>query len=95
MLAALDERRGVYVVVGIGGSDSAGSRVKSRAEQKAHADKKAAKATKLAEKKLAKAIQKEERKRQRRERDEANGIFVDSDDEASDAESLSSSSSSD
>jgi cell division control protein 45 len=39
-------------------------------------------------------LQRAQRKQARRERDEANGIFVDSDDEASDAESLSSSSSS-
>ncbi|THY46604.1 CDC45-like protein [Aureobasidium pullulans] len=93
VLAALDERRSVYVVVGLGGGDAASGRVRSRAEQKARADKKAAKEAKQAEKKAAKVAQRLQRKQARRERDEANGIFVDSDDEdASDAESLSSSS---
>ncbi|CAD0087752.1 unnamed protein product [Aureobasidium vineae] len=92
VLAALDERRGVYVVVGLGGGDAASGRVRSRAEQKARTDKKAAREAKKAEKKARKAVQKAQRKQARRERDEANGIFVDSDDEASDAESLSSSS---
>ncbi|KAI4765128.1 CDC45-like protein [Aureobasidium sp. EXF-3400] len=90
VLAALDERRGVYVVVGLGGGDAASGRVRSRAEQKARADKKLAKETKKAEKKAQKVLQRAQRKQARRERDEANGIFVDSDDEASDAESLSS-----
>lgn len=94
VLASLDERRSVYVVVGLGGGDGASGRVRSRAEQKARAEKKAAREAQREEKKLAKAAQKAERKRQRRERDEANGIFVDSDDEGSDAESVSSSSSS-
>jgi cell division control protein 45 len=92
VLAALDERRGVYVVVGLGGGDAAAGRVRSRAEQKARAEKKLAKETKKAEKKAQKSLQRAQRKQARRERDEANGIFVDSDDEASDAESLSSSS---
>jgi cell division control protein 45 len=90
VLAALDERRGVYVVVGLGGGDAASGRVRSRAEQKARADKKLAMETKKAEKKAQKVLQRAQRKQARRERDEANGIFVDSDDEASDAESLSS-----
>ncbi|KAI5235427.1 CDC45-like protein [Aureobasidium subglaciale] len=90
VLAALDERRGVYVVVGLGGGDAASGRVRSRAEQKARADKKAAKEAQKAEKKAQKAVQRAQRKQARRERDEANGIFVDSDDEASDAESFSS-----
>jgi cell division control protein 45 len=92
VLAALDERRGVYVVVGLGGGDAAAGRVRSRAEQKVRAEKKLAQETKKAEKKAQKVLQRAQRKQARRERDEANGIFVDSDDEASDAESLSSSS---
>jgi cell division control protein 45 len=94
VLAALDDRRGVYVVVGLGGS-SHGGRIRSRAEQKAHADKKAAREAKREEKKAAKAASRAARKLLRKERNEANGIFVDSDDEdeeASDAESLSSAS---
>jgi cell division control protein 45 len=76
----------------LGGGDAAAGRVRSRAEQKARAEKKLAKETKKAEKKAQKTLQRAQRKQARRERDEANGIFVDSDDEASDAESLSSSS---
>lgn len=91
VLAALDERRGVYVVVGLGGGDAASGRIRSRAEQKARADKKLAREAKKAEKKAQKVVQRAQRKQARRERDEANGIFVDSDDEeVSDAESLSS-----
>ncbi|KAG9944971.1 CDC45-like protein, partial [Aureobasidium melanogenum] len=97
VLAALDERRSVYVVVGLGGGDAASGRVRSRAEQKARADKKAAREAKKAEKKAQKAVLRAQRKQARRERDEANGIFADDSDEeeASDAESLSSSDSSD
>ncbi|GAB7349260.1 hypothetical protein MBLNU459_g8412t2 [Dothideomycetes sp. NU459] len=80
VLGALDERRGVYVVVGLGGG-AAGGRVKSRAEIREREEKKKAKAAKKEEKQRQKALKRAERKQLRRERNEANGIFVESDDE--------------
>lgn len=80
VLGALDERRGVYVVVGLGGG-GVGSRVRSRAETKEREERKRVRAEKKAARQREKETRRAERKRLRRERNEANGIFVDSDDE--------------
>ncbi|KAL1303410.1 hypothetical protein AAFC00_006801 [Neodothiora populina] len=104
VLAALDERRSVYVVVGLGGAGgAAGSgRMRSRAEMKEREERKKARAEKKAEKALQKEIRRQEKKRLLRERNEANGIFIDDSDnddddeeEDNDTESSSSSDSSD
>lgn len=91
VLGALDERRGVFVVVGLGGG-GAGGKVRSRAEIKAREEKEKAKAEKKEEKARQAIVKRAEKKRLRRERNEANGIFLDSDDEESDDETESASS---
>lgn len=80
VLGALDERRGVYVVVGLGGG-AAGGRVKSRAEMKECEEKRKVRAAEKEERRLQRVFKRAERKQLRRERNEANGIFVESDDE--------------
>lgn len=81
VLGALDEERGVYVVVGLGGGGATG-RVRSRAEQKEREEKKKAKEVEKAQQKAEQRRRREERRKLRREREEANGVFRDEDDEA-------------
>lgn len=80
VLGALDERRGVYVVVGLGGG-GVGSKMRSRAELKEREEKQKAKAEKKEIRAREKAARRQEKKRLRRQRNEAIGIFVESDDE--------------
>lgn len=86
VLGALDEPRGVYVVVGLGGGGAAGMRVKTRAERKEAEERKKRKADERERKRLERVIKREERRRLRREREEANGIFRDEDEESDDSE---------
>lgn len=79
VLGALDEVRGVYVVVGLGGGATGHRKIRSRAEQKAREARKAAHETKKAARVEEKTRRRAQRKQDRRERDEANGIFVDED----------------
>lgn len=79
VLGCLDENRGVYVVVGLGGG-GAGRRVRSKAEVKEREDRSKRKEAARTIKKAEKATKKLERRRLRREMNEANGI-IDSDDE--------------
>ena len=82
VLGALDDQRGVYVVVGLGGA-GAGGKVRSRAEMKEREDKKKAKAEKKEARAREKGARRAEKKRLRRERNEALGMF-ESDDEEDD-----------
>ncbi|KAK5114146.1 hypothetical protein LTR62_002716 [Meristemomyces frigidus] len=98
VLASLDEGRGVYVVVGIGGGIGArgDGMVRSKQEIKERAERRAKRNVEKAEKREAKTAERVERRRLRRERAEANGL-LDSDDEdeeaqASESEASSSSS---
>ncbi|KAK4569457.1 DNA replication initiation factor cdc45 [Recurvomyces mirabilis] len=101
VLGALDEGRGVYVVVGLGGGVGGvgGKGYRTKAEQKAREERKARKAEEGKRKGLMKAEVREERRRLRRERDEANGLLNSDDEdeehEARDTESEASSSGSD
>ncbi|KAG8629529.1 hypothetical protein KVT40_003394 [Elsinoe batatas] len=79
VLGALDEERGVYVVVGLGGGGSA--RVRSRAEQREREEKKRKKAEEKEARKATAKLRREEKKRRKREREEANGIFREDDEE--------------
>lgn len=93
VLGALDEDRGVYVVVGLGGGGAAG-RMRSRTEQKEREEKKKKKEAEKATKAIEKQKRREERRRLRRERDEANGIFEEDDDEGNDSDNTESDASS-
>lgn len=84
VLAALDDRRGVYVVVGLGGGGGVAGKVRSRAEMREREAKQKAKAEKKEQREREKAARRLEKKRLRRERNEAVGIFVDSDEEEED-----------
>lgn len=95
VLGALDDRRGVYVVVGLGGGGAA-AKVRSRAEIKEREERKKAKLEKKEQKAREKETRRAERRRLRRERNEAVGIFVESDEEDDDdTETASSDASSD
>ena len=91
VLGALDEPRGVYVVVGLGGGGGT-NRVRSRAEQREREEKKKKKEEEKTRKKAVKARKKEERRRLRREREEAVGVFRDEEEEDDETESESSAS---
>lgn len=84
VLAALDEGRGVYVVVGLGGGSGLGKRVKSKAEIKEREEKAKRKSAAKLAKKAEKSRKRAEARALRRERLAANG---DVDSEDSDAES--------
>lgn len=75
VLGALDEGRGVYVVVGLGGGGAAGMRVKTRAEIREKEERRKKKAEEKERRNLERVFKREERKRKQREREEANGIF--------------------
>jgi len=84
VLGALDETRGVYVVVGLGGGGA--GKIRSRAEQKEREERRKKTTEEKEKKMIEKATRKAERKRLRREREEANGIFRDEDEEAEDSD---------
>lgn len=95
VLGALDDRRGVYVVVGLGGGGAA-AKVRSRAEIKEREERKKAKLEKKEQKASEKETRRAEKRRLRRDRNEAIGIFVESDDDDDDdTETASSDASSD
>jgi len=81
VLGALDEDRGVYVVVGLGGGGVAGTRVKTRAEIKEREEKKKKKEEEKSTKRLERRIRREERRNKKKEREEANGIFREDEDD--------------
>lgn len=83
VLGCLDESRGVYVVVGLGGGGSGGKKVRSKAEIKEREEKRKRKEAERKAKKAEKVRKREERRRLRREIQEANGL-LDSDDEGGD-----------
>ncbi|PNS15119.1 Cell division control protein 45 [Sphaceloma murrayae] len=85
VLGALDEARGVYVVVGLGGGGSA--RVRSRNEQREREERRRKKKEERDARRAAEKRRREERKRRKREREEANGIFRDEGEEDDDSES--------
>lgn len=85
VLGCLDDARGVYVVVGIGGA-GARRKVRSKAEIRQREEKKKRSAAAKVAKKAERARKREERRRLQRERDEANGLLdSDAEDERSDA----------
>lgn len=86
VLGSLDQSRGVYVVVGLGGG-GVGEKMRSKAEQKEREEKKKAREAAKEKKREEKARRKAERRRLRREREEANGIFRDEDEDDDDTES--------
>ena len=83
ILGCMDEARGVYVVVGLGGGGAGGKRVRTKAEIKEREDKKKRRDAARSAKKAEKARKKQERRQLRREIQEANGL-IDSDDEDED-----------
>jgi cell division control protein 45 len=96
VLGCLDESRGVYVVVGLGGGGAGGKKVRSKAEIKEREGKRKRKEAARVAKKAEKARDRAERRRLRREIQEANGL-LDSEDEddgnqSDETESVSSSS---
>ncbi|WPH00059.1 cell division control protein 45 like protein [Acrodontium crateriforme] len=90
VLGCLDENRGVYVVVGLGGSGTNGKRPKSKAELREREEKRKRKEAARAAKKAERTRKREEKRKFRREINEANGI-LDSDDEADDSDATESS----
>ena len=80
VLGCLDESRGVYVVVGLGGGGAGGKRVRSKAEIKEREEKRKRKEAARKAKKAEKARSRAERRQLRRDIQEANGL-LDSDDE--------------
>lgn len=100
VLGCIDEARGVYVVVGLGGGGAGGKPVRSKAEIKEREANKKRREAARAAKKAERARKRAERKQLMREIQEANGLF-DSDDEdevhgdGNDTESASSDGSSD
>ncbi|KAK4627530.1 Cell division control protein 45 [Fulvia fulva] len=97
VLGCLDEGRGVYVVVGLGGGNgwSASGKVRSKAELKEREERKKRKAAEKATQKATRARKRAERKQMRKERNAANGLDSDVEDSESDAETESASSDSD
>lgn len=84
VLAALDEGRGVYVVVGLGGGtgwNSSGKKIRSKAEIKEREEAKKRRAADRAARKAAEKRKREEQKRLRMERNAANGMLEDEDEE--------------
>lgn len=84
VLAALDEGRGVFVVVGLGGGtgwNSSGKKIRSKAEIKEREERKKRRVAEKAARKAEAARKREEQRRLRRERNAANGM-LDEDDES-------------
>lgn len=79
VLGCLDESRGVYVVVGLGGT-GAQKKVRSKAELRQREENRKRKAAERVAKKAERARKRKERRLLQRERDEANGL-LDSDDD--------------
>jgi cell division control protein 45 len=89
VVAALDEGRGVYVVVGLGGGtgwNSSGKKIRSKAEIKEREERKKRKIAERAARKAGEARKKEEQKRLREERNAANGMLDDEEEEEEDSE---------
>lgn len=89
ILAALDEGRGVYVVVGLGGGtgwNSSGKKIRSKAEVKEREEAKKRKAADRAARKAMEKRKREEQKRLRMERNAANGMLEEEDEEESEPE---------
>lgn len=89
VVAALDEGRGVYVVVGLGGGtgwNSSGKKIRSKAEIKEREEKKKRKIAERAARKAEEARKKEEQKRLREERNAANGMLDDEEEEEEEPE---------
>ncbi|QIW97861.1 hypothetical protein AMS68_003379 [Peltaster fructicola] len=85
VLGCLDESRGAYLVVGLGGA-GARKKVRTKAEIRQREEKRKRKEADKIAKKAERARKREERKRLQRERDEANGILdSDAEDDESDA----------
>jgi len=95
VLGCLDERRSVYVVVGLGGGGAGKRGVRSKAEIREREAKRKRKEAARVVKKAERARKREERRRLRRERDEANGILIDSDDDDHDSDATESTASTD
>lgn len=96
VLAALDESRSVFVVVGLGGGQGwAGKGARIKAEIKEREERRKRKAAEKAVKKAEKAREREERKRVRRDILAANGDLDSDAEEEDDTESEASESSSD
>ncbi|KAI7182201.1 hypothetical protein KC363_g8875, partial [Hortaea werneckii] len=94
VLAALDDARGVYVVVGLGGGSDGVGRVRSRKEIREREERRQRRGLEKAERKTERARLREERRRLRREMREANGD-LESEDEDEEEEEESSGSESD
>ncbi|KAI7686785.1 hypothetical protein KC322_g12642, partial [Hortaea werneckii] len=94
VLAALNDARGVYVVVGLGGGSDGVGRVRSRKEIREREERRQRRGEAKAERKAEKARVREERRRLRREMREANGD-LESEDEEDEEEEESSGSESD
>ncbi|KXT05674.1 hypothetical protein AC578_5647 [Pseudocercospora eumusae] len=86
VIAALDEGRGVYVVVGLGGGHGMGKKFRSKAEMKEREERKKRKEAERIARKAAEKRKREERKRLRKERNEANGILLSDDERDDDSE---------
>lgn len=85
VLGCLDEVRGVYVVVGLGGG-GVGKKVRSKAEIREREAKKKRKEAERVARKAEKGRKREERRRLKRERDEANGLFVEEDEDGDESD---------
>ncbi|KAI7355396.1 CDC45-like protein [Hortaea werneckii] len=81
VLAALDEGRGVYVVVGLGGGSDGVGRVRSRREIREREERRQRRGVEKAERKAERGRVREERRRLRREMREANGDLESEDEE--------------
>ena len=83
VLGCLDETRGVYTVVGLGGARGGQGAGMSRAEMREKEERKKRRVAEKAARKAERARERAQRRQSRREIQEANGL-VDSDDEESD-----------
>lgn len=95
VLAALDEGRGVYVVVGLGGGSDGVGRVRSRREIREREERRQRRGVEKAERKAERGRVREERRRLRREMREANGDLESEDEDEEEEEEESSGSESD
>ncbi|KAI7227076.1 hypothetical protein KC365_g9089, partial [Hortaea werneckii] len=95
VLAALDDARGVYVVVGLGGGSDGIGRVRSRKEIREREERRQRRGLERAERKAERARVREERRRLRREMREANGDLESEDEDEDEEEEESSGSESD
>ncbi|KAI7607454.1 hypothetical protein KC343_g13056, partial [Hortaea werneckii] len=87
VLAALDDARGVYVVVGLGGGSDGVGRVRSRKEIREREERRRKRGEARAERKAERGRVREERRRLRREMREANGDLESEDEEDEEEES--------